>query len=401
MEIVIAAAQSAWRLLMDASVYILFGLMVSGLLKIFLSPGIIARHLVKGRFLSVVKAALLGIPLPLCSCGVLPAAVGLRKQGANSGATTAFLISTPESGVDSIAVTYAMMDPLMTIARPASAFVSATAAGIAQNLLEPPANPDREFVPDRICPVDGCCDGIDCDPEVHRRHHGLGEKVWAGVRYAVADVWADMAGWFLLGVLIAGLITVLIPEDVFSRYLGGGMPSMLLMLAAGIPLYICATASTPIAAAMVLKGVSPGAALVFLLVGPATNITSLTVLLGVLGKRATAVYLTTIAVVAVAAGLIVDRIYIQLGLDVHAVMGRAGEIIPSGLQLAGALVLLVISVRPVYQTFKGWFGSSRKQIPATPEYDRPALDSGKPACSCLPSSDPNRADTGHPRGCTP
>ena len=387
---ILAVLGESWNMLTEASIYILFGLLIGGLLKMFLSASYVARHLGRGRFKSVLKAAFFGIPIPLCSCGVLPAAVGLKKQGANTGATTAFLISTPESGVDSIAVTYAMMDPLMTIARPVSAFVSATVAGIAQNLFEPPADPDRNPVPDRTCPVDGCCDGIDCDPEVHRRHHGLGEKFWAGVRYAVTDVWADIAGWFLLGLLLAGLITVLIPADVFSRYLGGGLTSMLLILGAGIPLYICATSSTPIAAAMVLKGVSPGAALVFLLVGPATNITSLTVLLGVLGKRATAVYLSTIAAVAVAAGLIVDRIYIRLGLDVHTVMGRAGEMIPAWLQLAGALVLLVISVRPVYQIFKGWFGSSRKKIPATLENDRPAHDCGVPSCSCRPSSGTNR-----------
>ncbi len=154
--------------------------------------------------------------------------------------------------------------------------------------------------PDLSCPVDNCCDGVDCLPEVHRGHHTFFDKLKAGFRYALFELWGDIAPWFLLGLLLAGVITALIPSDLMTRYLGGGLPAMLIMLAVGIPLYICATASTPIAAALILKGVSPGAALVFLLTGPATNVTSLTVLFGLLGKRATAIYLASIAVVSVA-----------------------------------------------------------------------------------------------------
>jgi uncharacterized membrane protein YraQ (UPF0718 family) len=291
----------AWRLLLESSLYVIFGLVVSGLLRVFLNPESVARQLGRGKFKSVFKAAFLGIPLPLCSCGVLPAAVSLRKQGANTGATTAFLISTPESGVDSLAITYALLDPLMTIARPIAAFTTATAAGIAENTLNPPKNVDA-VAADLTCPVDACCDGINCPPEEHKRHHTLKEKIMAGFRYALTDVWGDMAGWFLLGILLAGVITALIPDEILIRYLGGGVSSMFLMLAVGIPLYICATASTPVAAALILKGVSPGAALVFLLAGPATNVTSLTVLWGTLGKRATVIYLTAICLSAVSSG---------------------------------------------------------------------------------------------------
>ena len=190
--------------------------------------------------------------------------MSLRKQGANNGATTAFLISTPESGVDSISITYALLDPIMTVARPVVAFITASLAGITENLFSysPGGTP---VAANLSCPVDGCCDGIDCPPEEHRRHHTLLEKLKAGIGYAFGELWADIAKWFFIGLLLAGLITVLIPDDVFSRYLGPGLPSMLLMLAVGIPLYICATSSTPIAAALILKGVSPGAALVFLL----------------------------------------------------------------------------------------------------------------------------------------
>lgn len=346
---------ASWDLLQQASIYILFGLLVGGLLKVFLSPAYVASHLGTGRFSSVFKAALLGIPIPLCSCGVLPAAASLKKQGANNGATTAFLISTPESGVDSISITWALLDPIMTIARPVSAFISAFVAGIAENIFNPPDTENRA-TPDLSCPIDNCCDGVDCPPEEHKRHHSFLHKSWVGLRYAATDLWADLAGWFFVGILLAGVITVLVPDDVISRYLGGGLSSMLLMLAFGIPLYICATASTPIAAAFIMKGVSPGTALVFLLVGPATNATSLSVLVGLLGKRATLLYLTSIAVISVLCGLAVDAIYLGLGISAVAVVGHAAEVLPDQLMTAATLLLLVLSIRPLYAIGRGWFG---------------------------------------------
>lgn len=282
---------------------------------------------------------------------MLPAAVSLRKQGATQGATTAFLIATPESGVDSIAVTWAMMDPVMTVARPAAAFITACVAGVAENLFSfrkgvPPA------IPDLTCPVDGCCDGVACDPKVHRNHHSFNEKLRAGLKFAVTDLWGDMAPWFFFGLLLAGLITVLIPDDLFSRHLGSGLPAMLLLLAVGIPLYICATASTPIAAALILKGVSPGAALVFLLAGPATNMASITVLLGTMGKRATAIYLAAIAVCSVLLGLAVDHVYAVLGISAKAAAGQAAEIFPAGVQWIAAVAVVAISVKPTVQKLK-------------------------------------------------
>jgi len=356
----------AWKLLLESAPYVLFGLIVSGLLRVSLSPGSVAAHLGKGRFLSVFKAALLGIPIPLCSCGVLPAAASLKKQGANSGATTAFLISTPESGADSIAVTYALMDPIMTLARPTTAFATAVAAGLAENLLN--TKEDRVVPdPDLSCPVDACCDGKDCRPDRHRHHHTFGEKVTAGLRYALGEVWQDMAGWFLVGLLLAGLITAFVPQEMFNRYMGSGPGAMLIMLAMSIPLYICATASTPIAAALILKGVSPGAALVFLLAGPATNITSLTVLLGILGKRATAIYLVFIAVFAILAGLALDRLYLFLGVSPRALVGQAAQAVPAWAEWTSALFLLSLSAKPVFKglsagihRISSWAGLNRR-----------------------------------------
>ncbi len=346
---------ASWDMLQQASIYILFGLLIGGLLKMFLSPAYVAAHLGSGRFSSVFKAALLGIPIPLCSCGVLPAAASLKKQGANNGATTAFLISTPESGVDSISITWALLDPIMTIARPISAFISAFVAGCAENFFNPP-DESKQATPDLSCPIDNCCDGIDCPPDEHKHHHPLLEKLRIGVKYAATDLWADLAGWFFVGILLAGLISVLVPDAVIARYLGGGLGSMLLMLTFGIPLYICATASTPIAAAFIMKGVSPGTALVFLLVGPATNVTSLSVLVGMLGKRATILYLSSIAIVSVLCGLAVDAVYLSLGVSAVAAVGQVADVLPGWLMTSATLLLLALSIHPLYAILRGWFG---------------------------------------------
>jgi hypothetical protein len=163
----------------------------------------------------------------------------------------------------------------------------------------------------------------------------------------------DLAGWFFIGIILAGIITTLIPDELISSYLGGGILSMLLMLVIGIPLYICATASTPVAAAFMLKGVSPGTALVFLLVGPATNVTSLSVLVGLLGKRATSLYLGSIAGVSVLCGLALDFIYLKLGIKASAVIGQAAEIIPEPIQLGATFFLIAISVKPVWRSLSG------------------------------------------------
>lgn len=369
MNVIINIVLEAWHLLLEASVYILFGMLIGGLLKVFLNPSFVADHLGQGKYGSVIKAALFGIPIPLCSCGVLPAAASLKKQGANNGATTAFLISTPESGVDSMAITYALLDPIMTVARPVSAFLTAVAAGISENLLHTQKDEDWGRVIDRSCPIDNCCDGNECPPEEHARHHTFFEKIWSGLKFAVDDLWGDLAGWFFAGLLLAGVISALIPEELMTRYLGGGLQSMMIMLLVGIPMYICATASTPVAAALILKGVSPGAALVFLLVGPATNITSLSVLFGLLGKRATAIYLFVLSLFAVLSGLVVDMIYAGFGVSASAIAGQAGEIIPHWLQLSGAIVVIVLSVKPLYLFFRNFFHNHRGDTGNTRDHD--------------------------------
>ncbi len=348
-SIIDSVTSAMWHMLTDASIYILFGLLVGGMLKIFLSPAYIAQHLGKGRFRSVIKAALLGIPIPLCSCGVLPAAATLKKEGANNGAITAFLIATPESGVDSIAISYALLDPIMTIARPVAAFISALVAGFTENYIN--YEPAREEI--RYSSIKNQI------IVPHQEKKSLLHQLLAGLHYAKNEIWGDLAGWFFLGLCAASLITTFIPREQIGIYLGGGLTSMLLMLLVGIPLYICATASTPVAAALILKGVSPGTALVFLLVGPATNITSLAVLVRLLGKRATALYLISLSTVSVLCGLLLDLVYLKAGISATAEISQAADAFPIEVRTAGAVIILLLSLKPLHMGIRQLLSRSK------------------------------------------
>lgn len=323
MQWILAVGMECWNVLVEASPYVLFGFFVAGLLKVFVPDGVMAAHLGGRGVKPVLKAALVGVPLPLCSCGVLPAALGLRRQGAGKGAAAAFMISTPETGVDSMAVTYALIDPVMTVVRPVAATITAVVAGLLVN-----AFPGREadLSPSPIPPMakDGGCGGEGCGCGCgHAPDAPAGpsfrDKFASGMRYAFGEMLGDIGRWLMLGVLVAGLISVAVPDDFLASFAGGGILSYLVMLAVALPLYVCATASTPIAASLLLKGISPGAALVFLLAGPATNGATITVMLKTLGRRATGLYLAAIVGCSLGMAYAVDRLYAALGFDIRAV----------------------------------------------------------------------------------
>ncbi len=310
LEIVAAVGKASLDILLDSSIYILFGFFIAGLLKAFLPKNLVTDHLGKGRFSSIIKASAIGVPIPLCSCGVVPAAAGLREQGANKGATASFLISTPETGVDSIAITYALLDPLMTVIRPLSSFITATLTGIFINLF------DREKKTVNAFPVPTCGGSkCSCGPG-EKREKTIFMKFKEGMGFAFGDLFDDIGPWFLAGIVIGGAITVFVSQQLIESYLGDGFFSMVVMLVLAIPLYVCATSSTPIAATLALKGLSPGAALVFLLAGPATNAASLTVVTKILGKRATLIYLSAIVICSLGMGMAVNYLYGLSGLDI-------------------------------------------------------------------------------------
>jgi hypothetical protein len=265
--------------------------------------------------------------------------------------------------------------------RPIVAFITAVTAGMMENLTGR-GESTMNWRPDLSCPTDGCCDELDCPPEAHRRHHSFLERLLCGLRYAFTEFWDDLAGSFFIGLLLAGIIAALIPESLFTTYLGNGLSAMLIMLAAGIPLYICATASTPIAATLILKGVSPGAALVFLLAGPATNVAALTILVRTLGKRSTAVYLVAIAGCTVMSGVMVDGLYRVLGVSAQAVVGQATEAMPYWMALSGAIVLLVLSLRSFWKRLK-----QRQKRADESSIGEPTRSLTLPACNAVAQSE--------------
>jgi uncharacterized membrane protein YraQ (UPF0718 family) len=327
-----------WHIFADAAPYVIFGFLAAGMIKAVLPEEAVARHLGGRSTAAVLKASLLGIPLPLCSCSVIPAAISLRKQGAGRGASAAFLVSTPESGVDSIAITWALLDPVMTIVRPVAAFITATMTGMLINLL--PEEKTELDVEAKSC----SCPAVGCDSAVVVKAP-LPERLVAGVRYAFGELLKDIGSWLLLGVLIAGLVTTLIPDGLLERLFEHQAASLLVMLLVSIPLYMCASASTPIAAALVLKGLSPGAALVFLLAGPATNAATLTVVARFWGRQATLVYLAVIAFCSLVFGWLVNEFYAWAGLDISQWVTPAAGETASWWNTLAAVVLLVLIFR--------------------------------------------------------
>jgi uncharacterized protein len=335
-------AKEIWRTFADASVYILFGVFVAGVIQIFVDKDKIARHLGKPGMRSVVVAALFGVPLPLCSCGVIPMAVSLRKNGASKGAVLSFLISTPESGVDSIAISFALLDPLIAFFRPVAAFITAFIAGLMENLFG---------VKDTgaVHHDQGC---IFCKEEGGAHDHGFLFKFKHGMHYAFVDLLGDIAVWLGIGIAVGGIISYFVPQDFIGRYFGTDWQAMLVMLVIGIPLYICASASTPIAAALIAKGMSPGVALVFLLAGPATNMAGILSVGKFLGKRSAVIYLFSIAACALLLGIALNQIYAGLGIDSKAVLGKAGDIIPGHIKTVASILLIVLMARSLARAKK-------------------------------------------------
>lgn len=278
-------------ILNEMSPYLLLGLFFAGLLKVFLPDTFISKYLKKNNARSAINATLLGVPLPLCSCGVLPTGISLYKNGASKGATNAFITATPQTGIDSILVTYAMLGLPMAIIRPVVALISGVLSGIITNKVTQREQP--------IVTVETTVNCATPKPNFLQR--------WTEVfRYAFLTFLADIARWLVIGTLIAALISVLLPDDFFANYISHGILGILLILVASTPLYICATASVPIAAVLLSKGISPGAILVFLMAGPATNAASFTLIGKTLGKRSLVAYLITIIGAAVSFGLFID-----------------------------------------------------------------------------------------------
>lgn len=288
----------SWLVLGQMAPYLLFGFLAAGILSVCFSPQWIQRHLGRRGFGPVVKASLLGVPLPLCSCGVIPVAASIRRHGASRGATVSFLLSTPQTGVDSIAITYALLGPLFTVFRPIAAFITGLIGGGLVQLFGEKRGEGESAENIMSNCTEACC-----------TEKGSRNIVWRSLNYGFVTLPRDIGGALLFGVLVAGAIAVAVPDNYWQAYLGGGIVSILIMMAIGVPIYVCASASVPIAAGLIHMGASPGAALAFLISGPATNAATITTTWKLMGRRTALLYLLTIAISAVGCGLLLDWLY--------------------------------------------------------------------------------------------
>lgn len=339
--------ENIWAVFLDTAFWLLIGLLAAGFIKSYISEETMQRW-VGGRGLGAIsRAALFGAPLPLCSCGVLPAAIGLHRSGASKEATISFLISTPETSIDSVAVTYALMGPVMAIYRPIAALMSAMVTGLMTAFVnDEPAVVARETEEVSSCSQPGvvkekpsCC----AEETVVKKNPN---RFFQSLRYAGSELLDDISTWMAIGIVIAGIMLTFIPPGWLAQW-GQGLAAMLIMLVVGIPMYICAVASTPVAAGLLLSGVSPGAVLVFLLVGPATNVTSFALIRRELGMKITLVYLLGISVVSVAMGLLLEVLLEPMNWQIYAKLGEAHDMLPDGLAIGSAVLLIVLAIRPL------------------------------------------------------
>ncbi|MBL7074201.1 permease [candidate division KSB1 bacterium] len=324
--------QESVDLWLAISPYLLLGMFIAGVLHAFLGENFVGRHLGDGGFKSILKATLFGIPLPLCSCGVIPVAASLKKEGASKSAVLSFLVSTPTTGVDSILATYSLMGPLFAIFRPLAAFVSGITIGVFNRLY----NREEEK-----------------KANTHS-HSPLPSpfKLKEVFRYGFVELAEEIGKWLLVGVVAGGILTVAIPEGLLTRYLPYPALQFFIMLALAIPLYVCATGSIPIAAALIGKGFSPGAALVFLIAGPATNTVTLSFVYSKLGRRAFYIYLSIIILVSLLMGWIFNLLWRGLGGDVGLISPH-GQVLSPGFTIAAGIVLLLLIIRGFFPTRKG------------------------------------------------
>jgi uncharacterized protein len=324
-----------WNLLIESAPWLLIGYLLAGIIKQVIPSEWVHKQMAKAGFVSIVKGALIGAPLPLCSCGVIPTALAVRKAGASKGATSSFLVATPETGVDSISFSYAVLGPVFAIARPVAALTSAIIAGVLVNTFD-----KEEEVVEPIEAASSCCHSK--QQEQSEAEPSLGEKLISAVQYGYGRMISDTAKWLVIGLLAATIITAVVPQSFFLQW-GDGLLAMIVMVIVGLPMYICATASTPVAAGLLFAGISPGAALVFMLTGPATNIATMGVIKEQLGMRSLIAYMVGVIVSAIGCGLILNELYTAYGWQLQISMMEHGASYPLWRQLAAVLLCALLA----------------------------------------------------------
>lgn len=393
--------QNFIALFLESAPWLLLGLILAGWLKVFVPMSWMNQQLGGHGLTSIIKAALLGAPLPLCSCGVIPAAVALRRSGASKAATTSFLVSTPETGIDSVSVSYVLLGPFMAIVRPISAVMSAIVAGLLVGKDEPTASQKQNLSADKKQPTTSCCshkaqalkpvlkpkvtdektpliqsccatstpiqsccssDKKQNEQSTHsvKIKRSITSRMGEGLHYAATSLIKDTTLWLLIGLFFAALVATYVPNDFLTQW-GNGILAMLVMVLVSVPMYICATASTPIAAGLLLAGVSPGAVLVFMLAGPATNIATLGVVRKELGMRALWAYLSGVLGVALISGFIVNYLVANLGISVTPQIGPDHQLLPNWLAISSGIILAILMINAFIQKILNFKWQNAKQ----------------------------------------
>ena len=374
----------------EASPWLLLGLVIAGLMKAWLPNKLLSKHLGQGTT-AITKAAFIGAPLPLCSCGVIPVATELRRGGASAAATSSFLVATPETGVDSVSVSYALLGPIFAIYRPFAAIISAIFTGLlvstvpekkannttsqhtsccsskkateALNKPEPKAccSSENKTVLAPKTTQKSCCssksEALNCSTQETKtccnsdntstaQKRSFMNKTKQGVHYASTQLIDDIILWLLVGLIFASIVRTFLPESFLISY-GSGLPAMLLMILISIPMYICATASTPIAAGFIMAGLSPGTALVFMMAGPATNISTLGVIRNEMGSKVLIRYLLGVALSAIIFGLLLDFSLNLFAVNITDQMQHSHELLPQWFGLGCAGLILFLSIKPL------------------------------------------------------
>lgn len=326
-------------MLNEMSPYILLGFLIAGLMHAFVGQRTMSRHLSGNGWRSVVKAALVGVPLPLCSCGVLPTAIAMRRAGASKASSTSFLIATPQTGVDSIAATWSLLGPAFAVVRPVAALATSLLGGVAVGYDE------RKESGNHNAEVKESCE--DCRPLP------FGRKCLDALRYGFVDLVGSIGGWLVAGLLIAALISVYVPADFFAAVGSTPIVSMIAVLLIAIPMYVCATGSIPIALSLVMKGLSPGTALVLLMAGPAANFASFTLISREMGRRTALIYLASIVAGAIGFGLLIDYVLPSSWFAIGHHVGACHH--GQGLSLFPTICSVILCILLVYSLTKRFF----------------------------------------------
>lgn len=339
----VVVLQEILSIALTASPWLLVGLLASGFIKALISSDLLQRWLSGNGIKAVSRASIIGAPLPLCSCGAIPTAITIYRKGAGRGPTVAFLIGTPGIGVDSILITYALLGPLMALSRALGAVVSAINTGLLVALT----GSNSSDAPSTPAGCSGHCPSGTCPSDLgdfsDDKNSAWQSRVIDSMRYVFGELLHDIGLWILIGLVVAGFLMAYVSPEYLAVY-GSGIWPMLLMAVVGIPIYLCATAATPIGAGLLAAGVSPGTVLVFLLAGPITSMATLEVLRREMGNAALFCYLAGIVLTAIGMGLIVEHVVVFWNIDVSAQVGAAKEILPEWFEWAALILLVFVSL---------------------------------------------------------